>query len=179
VINQYSTGIHMLSLESDRWSELTHAYGSASDIPSLLVRLNEESNEDREKELWFSLWSALAHQGDVYSASFAAVPHVIDVIARAPNDAGSDHFHFPAWIEICRAAQGVDIPEDLEKAYFESIAKLPSLVASSSRPWGAEFAACAMSAVAAAKGHHAIAEALLEFGSENVAEEFLARRSAE
>jgi len=67
----------MLSLESPRWSELTHAYGCASDIPALLRQLMAVSDANADEEPWFTLWSALAHQGDVYSASFAAVPHVV------------------------------------------------------------------------------------------------------
>jgi hypothetical protein len=52
------------------WSQLTHAYGSAEDIPALLDRITAEPNST----LWSDLWSALCHQGSVYSASFAALP---------------------------------------------------------------------------------------------------------
>jgi hypothetical protein len=34
----------MLSLDSPRWSELEHAYGAASDIPSLLRQLTNGTN---------------------------------------------------------------------------------------------------------------------------------------
>lgn len=64
----------LFSLESSRWSELEHTYGQASDIPSLLKQLVEVPDSSDNKEPWFPLWSSLAHQGDVYSASFAAVP---------------------------------------------------------------------------------------------------------
>ncbi|MFF7991408.1 hypothetical protein ACFZDG_16650 [Kitasatospora xanthocidica] len=52
------------------WSRLSHAYGAADDIPALLGRIAAEPNA----ELWSDLWSALCHQGSVYSASFAALP---------------------------------------------------------------------------------------------------------
>ncbi|MFI0711525.1 hypothetical protein ACH4SK_12870 [Streptomyces inhibens] len=61
------------------WSQLSHAYGSAEDIPALMDRIASEPNP----ELWNDLWSALCHQGSVYSASFAALPWLTDV-------AGSD-----------------------------------------------------------------------------------------
>lgn len=61
------------------WSQLSHAYGSAEDIPALLDRIASEPNAER----WSNLWSALCHQGSVYSASFAALPWLADV-------AGSD-----------------------------------------------------------------------------------------
>lgn len=52
------------------WQKLSHAYGSAEDIPALLSRIVSEP----KSELWNDLWSALCHQGSVYSASFAALP---------------------------------------------------------------------------------------------------------
>ncbi|MER7701789.1 hypothetical protein ABTX81_02650 [Kitasatospora sp. NPDC097605] len=52
------------------WSRLSHAYGSADDIPDLLDRIASAPTA----ELWNDLWSALCHQGSVYPASFAALP---------------------------------------------------------------------------------------------------------
>ncbi|MFF4392538.1 hypothetical protein ACFY0G_38220 [Streptomyces sp. NPDC001552] len=57
------------------WPQLSHAYGSAEDIPTLLARIASEP----ESELWNDLWSALCHQGSVYSASFAALPWLADM----------------------------------------------------------------------------------------------------
>jgi hypothetical protein len=163
----------MLSLESRRWSELKHAYGTASDIPVLLHQLEQLPSSEGDAEPWFSLWSALAHQGDVYSASFAAVPHVVQALARAPSQADPSYFQFPAWVEICRSRKQVEIPEDLKRDYFDALSQLPGLVAAAStRPWDAGFLACALAAVAAAKHEPAMAEAVLELTPE-VAEEFL------
>src|SRR5204863_9192160 len=132
-------------------------------IPALLLQLRELPRSEGEAEPWFSLWSALAHQGDVYSASFAAVPHVVEALASSPSKADSSYFQFPAWVEICRAKQQVEMPEDLRVSYFESLARLPALVAAvSSRQWEAGLLACTLAAVAAAKGQPAIAEAVLE-----------------
>jgi len=163
----------VLSLQSARWFELQHAYGSAADIPALLGRLCELPKSGGEAEPWFTLWSALAHQGDVYSASFAAVPHVVAALAAAPARADASYFQFPAWVEICRAKKDTEVPEDLRTSYFEALARLPGLVAqAANEPWEPGFAACALSAVAAAKGHHAVAEAVLEMAAPEVAEEF-------
>ncbi|MGB9150537.1 MAG: hypothetical protein WCB36_09855 [Burkholderiales bacterium] len=109
----------------------------------------------------------------MYSASFAAVPHVVAALATAPARADESYFQFPAWVEICRAKNGVEMPQDLEASYFEALARLPGLVAqAASRPWEPGFAACALSAIAAAKGQHAVAEAVLEMSTPEVAEEF-------
>jgi hypothetical protein len=43
------------------WSRLSHAYGSAEDIPALL----DQIASDPAPERWNDLWSALCHQGSV------------------------------------------------------------------------------------------------------------------
>jgi hypothetical protein len=166
----------MLVLDSPRWSELDHAYGSASDIPALLRALEELPHARGESEPWFSLWSALAHQGDVYSASFAAVPHVVRVLSTAPDRADAVYFDFPAWVEICRQRNGVSIPFDLKAAYFEALGQLPTLVArAATRDWDADFLRSALAAIAAVKGPPDVAEAALEL-SPDVAADMLRRR---
>ena len=157
----------MLSLDDSRWSELRHAYGVASDVPALLKQLADLPSSENDQEPLFSLWSALAHQGDVYSASFAAAPHVIEALASAPLKAEFSYFQFPAWVEICRKKNGVPIPEDIAPAYFQSLARLPGLVAeAASRQWDERFLRCVLSAIAAAKGETAMAEAVLELSPE-------------
>ncbi|NJC97773.1 MAG: hypothetical protein C3F07_00300 [Anaerolineales bacterium] len=163
----------MLSLDSPRWSELSHAYGAASDIPELLRQLETMPSSDGEKEPWFSIWSSLAHQGDVYSASFAAVPHVVRILAQAPNRADFSYFQFPAWVEICRQKKSVPVPKALDSDYFSVLQQLPSSVsAAANREWDEGFLLCALSAIAAAKGYGTVAEAIQELHS-SVAEEFL------
>lgn len=163
----------MLSLASPRWSELRHAYGQASDIPALLKQLAEVPDSSDDKEPWFTLWSSLAHQGDVYPASFAAVPHVVQALSSSPLKADFTYFQFPAWVEICRKKNNVTIPEDIAPSYFEALSRLPALVAAASaREWDADFLSCALSAIAAAKGQPTVAEAVQELSPE-VAEEFM------
>lgn len=163
----------MIDLGSKRWRELDDAYGKATAIPELLKQLRDLPSDAEDSDPWFSLWSALAHQGDVYSASFAAVPHVIEALSRAPQEASEVYFHFPAWVEICRQKNAVEIPSDLEAPYFDALARLPALVAETAgRPWDAAFAACALSATAAAKGQHELSEALLELSSSEALSEF-------
>jgi hypothetical protein len=164
----------ILSLDSPRWSTLQHAYGVASDIPALLLQLNELPDSQGESEPWFSLWSALAHQGDVYSASFAAVPHVVQALSGSPSKASSVYFQFPAWVEICRAKNDVSVPNDLLPAYQAALAKLPSLVAAAAeREWDEDLLVCALSAIAAAKGFATVAEAAQEL-TPGVATDFIA-----
>jgi hypothetical protein len=163
----------LLSLDDPRWSDLWQAYGSGSEIPALLKQLAGVPSSTTQDEPWFSIWSALAHQGDVYSASFAAVPHVVEALASAPLTADSAYFQFPAWVEVCRAKKRIAVPEDLATAYFESLSRLPTLAAAAAaRQWDEGFLCCVLAAVAAAKGQPAVAEAALELSPE-VADEFM------
>lgn len=163
----------MLSLDSHRWAELRHAHGAAGDTPALLRQLSSLPASGGDTEPWFSIWSSLAHQGDVYSASFAAVPHVVAALATAPGKADSSYFQFPAWVEVCRRQKRVPVPADLEPAYSAALARLPRLVAeAASEPWSPELLSCALAAIAAAKGATSIAEAVLELSPE-VAGQFL------
>jgi hypothetical protein len=162
-----------LPLDSPRWRELEDAYGKACDIPDLLRMLETVPSSDDDAEPWFSLWSALAHQGDVYSASFAAVPHVVRALATAPLAADCTYFQFPAVVEAWRQQKHVLIPEDLQGAYSAALTALPGLVAqASAREWDSNFLACALSALAAAKGFGNVAGAVLEI-TPDVADEFM------
>jgi hypothetical protein len=163
----------MLSLDSPAWSTLRHAYGSASDVPELLRQLESFPKSEGNSEPWFSIWSALAHQGDVYTASFAAVPHVIRILASDPSAASFDYFQFPAWVEICRQRQAVDVPDDLSGDYFAGLRTLGSLVcAVIDRTWDRDFLVCALAALAVSKGFAVVGEAIQEL-NDDTAEAFL------
>ena len=70
------------------WQQLFHAYGTAADIPALLDAIEAFPAEtDWRAEPWFSLWSALYHQGDIYPASIAAVPRIVSTLACEPTKA--------------------------------------------------------------------------------------------
>lgn len=109
----------MLSLDSLAWRQLNHAYGPATDTPQLIeqLALNAGPKADYQAEPWFTLWSSLCHQGDVYSASYAAVPHLVRICldARGPIDFG--FFLMPACVEIARVGgRGPEMPQQLSQA---------------------------------------------------------------
>ncbi len=70
----------MLDLRDSRWKKLSDAYGSAGHIPELLAQLRTARlGLNYSAEPWSSRWSSLCHQGDVYTASYAAMPHIIKI----------------------------------------------------------------------------------------------------
>ncbi len=71
----------MLALDDANWSSLEHAYGPATDTPNLLRAL---AAGDASREVREALFSSLWHQGSVYTASYAAVPHIVDALPRIP-----------------------------------------------------------------------------------------------
>jgi hypothetical protein len=161
----------MIALDSPRWSELEHAYGAADNIPALLQQLETYPSNEGNNEPWFSLWSSLYHQGDIYPASFAAVPHVIDILEADPMHADFSFFQLPACIEIARAKDDFPIPPDLKEPYFEALRRILELVAASAkREWDSNLICCILSALAASKGFPSIAEASLELDPDTAVE---------
>jgi HEAT repeat protein len=76
----------MDDLDDIPWGELQHAFGAASDVPSLLRSLGSGDRQVRDAaltELWNNIW----HQGTVYEATPFALPFLIRLLQ------GQDHPH--------------------------------------------------------------------------------------
>src|SRR4051794_24279697 len=78
----------MVALDSPRWKELQHAYGSAEDVPALLralaaeatPRFSEHPAEARNNPTpWDEVYSSLCHQTSASSATYAAFPHIVEI----------------------------------------------------------------------------------------------------
>ena len=157
----------MLDLhESDAWQQLNDAYGPANRIPDLLQQLEGlPAYDDNESEPYYSLWSALCHQDDVYTASYAALPHLVRISrANAANPRSFCALHLAAAIETSRLrGHGPRIPEDLRDSYSTAVQLLPTVVAELSRLHRGEGdARIAMSAMAAAMGYGDLAYAAID-----------------
>ena len=72
---------------------------------------------------WFDLWSALCHQGDAYTASLAAVPHLAQL---APAQLGArryDALLLVASIEQARLeGRAPPIPDGVRSSYEAALA---------------------------------------------------------
>jgi hypothetical protein len=66
-------------LDNVDWKSLTHAYGSAEDVPDQLRALAFGDTEERESAVW-SLYGNIYHQGTVYQATAYAVPFLVEMI---------------------------------------------------------------------------------------------------
>jgi len=155
----------MISLDDERWSILEHAHGTAENVPGLLRALAEFPEiEDFETEPYHSLWSALCHQGDVYSASYAAVPHIVAaLLMKEPTDAHESALLLVVCIEIARGKDGPPMEEDLVEDYEAALGWLPDVVKKMASDEMAD-GTCrvAGAALAVASNHNPLAEAMLQ-----------------
>jgi len=114
----------VLTLNDPRWANLSTAYGSAVDLPNLLILAAEDFRPGHaEQSTWFALWSALCHQGDVYTASYAAVPHLVGLATAHLQRRHHDALHLAASIELSRLqGRGPAVPDDLSASYYQAVA---------------------------------------------------------
>lgn len=150
-------------MKSINWDKLEHAYGEASDTPQLLRELDSYplyGNYDEEP--FYTLWSSLCHQGDVYSASYAAVPVIVSLIEKAPEKVNYNYFLLPVCIEIARLKGcGPEIEPDVEPSYIRAINSMAKLTSRIESP--DETMVSVLSAVTAVRfGNAELAEAILE-----------------
>ena len=139
----------MLALESPRWSQLRHAYGSAADTPELLRRVLNDPEEDD----WDDLFGTLTHQGDVSTAAYAAVPHIVRSALGKPPDQQPMYWSFVS--SVARHGQPSALDEDIARAYHEalSLAGPAILRLLKGGPCSATNAVYLLEAAAAVHGH--------------------------
>jgi len=73
----------MLPLDSPVWNDLECARGSAGHIPALINKVCDPSLvESERKASWTEVWENLCHNDSVYSATYAAVPHLAACVLK-------------------------------------------------------------------------------------------------
>ncbi len=155
----------MLALNEDAWRELNHAHGNAGDLPARLRQLaGFPCGEGRKDEPYASLWQALLHQHCVYSASYAALPHMVEMMGDDPKRAHASVLELVTRIEIARAkGNGPPMDVGLAAMYRAALTRLPEVIAMMARhPWDEAFTRIAAAALAAARNQAMLAEAILE-----------------
>jgi hypothetical protein len=159
----------MLDLNSPLWKDLTHAYGSAADIPALLEQLKTASPQKKyDDEPWFSLWSALCHQYDVYTASYAALPHIIANAASRTARERLDYLFLSSSIEGFRHFDDAPpIPADLWESYQQAIQQASELILDCLKlDWPEPDYRILLGALAVVQGHPQFGNAVFELEDE-------------
>jgi hypothetical protein len=156
----------MLSLESTRWEQLTQAYGSAEDVPRLLEALACIGSESAREEVWFALWRTLYRQGEVFSASYAAVPHLLQISGAFGLRERAQGVHLITRIEVARRElASAAMPDDVVADYANAVDCLPDFIAASTgESWPADVAQIFSAAMLAGKRQPDLARGVLELG---------------
>jgi hypothetical protein len=158
----------MLDLQSSRWAELCHAYGGAADIPALLHQLQTAPPQDSYKaEPWYSICSALCHQGDVYTATNAAMPHIVEIARKMDERGRFDCMNFVCHAEACRHRKGAPpIPSDLNGDYLAAIDSARELFLACLRMnWNEEETKVLLGGLAVTKGYAKLGKVIIELDS--------------
>lgn len=116
--------VRMLSLDDNRWNNLTGGYRMKCAPRPLLAQL--ESEQTRETA-WHELWEELHHQGDVGEASYASVPHLVRIHRKGGLDAWNT-YAIVAIIELARGkGTNPEVPKWLEEDYLRAIRELAEI----------------------------------------------------
>ena len=104
----------MLHLDDPRWQELCGGYGTSYDASIALRALRSGT------DVWEELWEELHHQGDIGEASYAAVPHLVDIAGAAPKR-DWNFYGLIACIEVERHRKGnPSMPTWLHASYDQA-----------------------------------------------------------
>jgi hypothetical protein len=116
--------------------------------------------QNYDDEPFFSLWSGLCHQGNIYTASYAAVPVLVSLIENAPKIIDYHYFLLLILIHIVQLKGSAPaITDDLKLNYDDAIARLPVLAAGFDS-WDELIVRVLSSALAVKSGNEALAEAI-------------------
>jgi len=146
------------------WASYSHAYGPATDIPSLLEDARH-APADRAfgSAPWHELWSALCHQESIYPASFRALPELVNIATSSSGVKQSEALLLAAAIEVCsHDAQAPSVPPELQLSVATARRDALTLLRATSPPVSPLQARIHAIATAAFGGDLATARSLLD-----------------
>ncbi|GAA5496023.1 hypothetical protein Rhal01_02204 [Rubritalea halochordaticola] len=115
----------MLEIERIDWSELQHAYGGAGDVPAMLEAMYAGG---QSREFWTDAWSCLCHQGDVYTASLAALPFIVDAGIEVLRTDKVFAYHYLALPVEVEKARGKFPHLKVDSAYSQGLVRINELI---------------------------------------------------
>ena len=133
--------------------------------------LTRLANDADPAPVWEELWGNLQHQGDVGQASYAAVPHLVRIVAaRGLED--WNLFALAGTIELERVGLGnPSLPDWLAESYQRAWEKLFEMARSALVEASDSVTfRCLLATIAIAKGDHRRGRILLDFDDEELDE---------
>jgi hypothetical protein len=112
-----------MELEDRNWGLLEGGYRIPYDASKLLRKLKDAVNAKERQEIFDELWENLHHQGDVGTASYLAVPHLIDICIESKS-LDLNFIGLCVTIENCRLnGENPELPKQYDNLYFSSLTK--------------------------------------------------------
>ncbi len=102
-------------LESLPWSTLTHAYGSASDVPQQIRALASGDRDTRERALW-ELYGNIFHQGTRYQATPYAIPFFYELVGTPSTPDKNDIIYL--LVHLALGYEEYYLPDGLDPVAF-------------------------------------------------------------
>lgn len=158
----------MIDLDDTTWQNLNGGYRIPFDASPALKSL--ELDEDDEAA-WSELWENLHHQGDVDTASFAAVPHLVRLHSRKTS-INWQFIGLIATIEVARwTLDNPDIPIELYDDYINALNDAKTLGIDRMMFNGTtEYLASYFGLVASLHGNRQLAQAILTLDNDVIAD---------
>jgi len=159
----------MIVLDDPIWETLVGGYKLPYNAAPLLREL--ESGSGDTEGIWEEFWNELHHQGDVGTASYAAVPYLVRIcIKREIMDWNA--FALVAVIEECRlSGENPPVPDWLKSDYQSAIESFAEFAAKNfSREWPKELTQAALAVMAFAKGCSNTGRMLIEVSDDEMSE---------
>ena len=157
----------MLSLDDERWSNLRGGYRTPYDPRPEFESLRVDG---RRPEAWKTLWNELHHQGDVDTASYAAVPHLVALYLEA-GEPDWNTYALVGCIEVERVRANPGVPDWLLPGYNAGLSALAEQasreVLATSDPL---IVRSALGLIALTRGLRLQGELLLFYGEDELAE---------
>jgi len=157
----------MLDFDDPLWSELLGGYRVPYDPRRALRALESQSDPP---EAWSELWDELHHQGNVDSASYAAVPHLVRIheIRDVPD---WNTYALVGIIHLAKSEANPPVPNQLGPAYADSLSRLADLAAQDlSRSSDPPLVQSALGIIALSAGLEPQARILLTLASDELEE---------
>jgi len=152
---------HAPALDDPRWGTLTHRAGVGPtdeiDVAAELTALLADPSDDERIQ---DLWPYLASEGSTWDSAYAALPYLVEIMARRDPEHRGELLSVVGII-LTGGSDG-DVPADLEVGYRASLAAVYPLlgealpfIAPADLPW-------VLGTVAALRGNRELAEVLQE-----------------
>jgi hypothetical protein len=110
------------NLDTISWSTLTHAYGSASDVPGQIRALTSNNKKKRDRALW-ELYGNIFHQGTRYEATPYAIPFLYELLDMSSIEEKEKIIYL--LVNLALGYEEEYLPEGFDPKYFRChIAKL-------------------------------------------------------